>query len=242
MSHSQGLFGHAQYGYSGTFPTQGKCVQNNDICQYRDKKNSHKSIKTHTLTSQSSQSLKHDLDAKGDTCKKAAYKVEVSVPKNDIKCTNRFHILQESDGVVSEPLGNLVLTSSGGIEHITDSCPNMHIKANKTSHFDAHDTLTPKYFKGQVDKNDNPTLHQGAGSPKDPEIQHDGQMSTKYDLDLCLKVKKTYTEFLPTCQTLQHWEANTKLKFGFGFGDLKLPSVAYPKQTSLDPLQLYKKI
>ena len=224
----------------GTFPTQGKCVQNNDMRQYRDKKNSHKSSKIHALATHSSQSLKH---AKGDTCKKVAYKVKVSVPKNDIKCTNRFHILQESDDVVSEPLGDLVSTSSGGIEHITDPCSNMHIKANNTSHFDVHDTLTPKYFKGQVDKNDNPSSHQGVGSHKDTEIQHDGQMATKYYLDLHLTAKKTYKEFLPTCQTLQHWEAHTKFKFDFiPLGDLKLLSVVSPKQTSLDPLQLHQKI
>ena len=151
--------------------------------------------------------------------------------------------MQESDGLVSEPLCDLESTPFDGIEHITNSCPNMHIKVKNTSQCDAHDILTHQLLKSQVDKNYNPSSHQGSGSHKGREIQHDGQISTKYDLDLRLKAKKTYKEFLPTRQTLQHWEASTKFKFGFiPLGDLKLPQVVSPKQTSLDPLQLHKKI
>ena len=89
------------------------------MCHYRDKKNSNKSSKTHAFTTQSSHFAKHDLNVKGYTCKKVSHKVKVSVPKNSIKCTNRFHILQESDGVVSGPLYDLESTSFDGIEHIT---------------------------------------------------------------------------------------------------------------------------
>ena len=67
--------------------------------------------------------------------------------------------------------------------------------------------------------------------------------STKYDLDLCHKVKRTYKNFLPTCQTLQHWEANTKFKFGFiPLGELNLPAEVTVSQSSLDALQLHKVI
>ena len=231
----RGSFATPNVATSGTSPTQRKCVQNNDMCQYKDKKNLHKSSKTHVVTTQSSHFPKHDSDVKGYTSKKASYTVKVSVPKPDIKLTNKFHILQESDGVVSEPLGV--------IEHITDPCPNIHTKPKNTSHGDAYDNLIPQYLKGQVDKNAKPSLYQSAGSYKDPEIEHDGQISTKYDLDLRLKAKKSYKEFLPTCHTLQHWEAHTKFKFGFiPLGDLKLPHVLSPKQTSLDPLQLHEKM
>ena len=82
---------------SGTFPNQGKCVQNNDMHHYRYIKKSHKSRKIHAVTTQSSQFAKHDPNAKGYTCKESSYKVKVSVPKNHLMCTNRFHILQESD-------------------------------------------------------------------------------------------------------------------------------------------------
>ena len=121
----------------------------------------------------------------------------------------------------------------------------MSVEAKEMSQCDTYDTLTPQYLKSQVDKDDNPSSHQGVGSYKDLKIQNDCQGSTKYDLDLRLKAKKSYKEFLPTCQTLQHWEAHTKFKFEVGFitlGDLKLPQVVSPKQTSLDPLQLHKKI
>ena len=110
----------------------------------------------------------------------------------------------------------------------------MPVEAKEMSQCYAYDTLTPQYLKSQVDKNDTPSSHKGVGSYKDPEIQNDCQSSTKYDLDLCLKAKKTYKQFLHTCQTLQHWEAHTKFKFGFiPLGDLKLPQVVSPKQTSL---------
>ena len=59
---------------SGTFPKQSKCVQSNDMRKHRDKKNSHKSSKTHDLTTQSNQCAKRDLEVK-------RYKVKVSALK-----------------------------------------------------------------------------------------------------------------------------------------------------------------
>ena len=220
---------------SGTSPTQGKCVQNNDMSQCKDKVNSYKSSKTHVVTTQSSPSYKHDSDVKGHTSNKAAYTVKVSLPKPDIKLTNRFHILQESDGVVSEPLGDT--------DQINDSCANSHTRVNKTTHGDAHSTCTPQYLKLAPHNNVKPSSHQVLGSHKPPEIDLEGQSYTKYNIDLRLKAKKSYKEFLPRCQTLQHWEAQTKFKFGFiPLGELKLPHTLSPKQTSFDPLQLHEKI
>ena len=72
-------------------------------------------------------------------------------------------------------------------------------------------------------------------NPKDDSIN-----STKYDLDLCHKVKRRYKDFLPKCQTFQQWEANTKFKFGFiPLGEFK--KAVSVSQSTLDSLQFFIK-
>ena len=75
-------------------------------------------------------------------------------------------------------------------------------------------------------------------NPKDETINR-----TKYYLDLRHKVRRSYKDFLPTCQTLQQREANTKFKFGFiPLGELKLPQEVSVSHSSLGPYQLHQKI
>ena len=83
----------------------------------------------------------------------------------------------------------------------------------------------------------NSTSTRSSDANMNPKVESTN--STKYDLDLHHKVKRSYKDFLPTCQTLQQWEANTKF---IPLGELKLPQEVCANQLSLDPLLLHKRI
>ena len=184
-------------------------------------------------------------------------KLKVSDHKNVIECTNRFHILQECDDVVSENSCDAANTTHAFTDII--STPNLGFKHLKASRNDAFTTSNPtapsegkqKVKSNQVEVNYQGCPHTQAYTPKtkvvtnssvDTTSSHgnlhikDGSINgTKYDLDLRHNPKQSYKNFLPTCQTLQEWETNTKFKFGFiPFGELRLPGEVPVNQSSLN--------
>ena len=67
-------------------------------------------------------------------------------------------------------------------------------------------------------------------------------LSSKYDLPLRIKNKTiTYRHVLPSCPTLQLWDAQNKFKFGFiPLGSQLMPDHMNPIDVDTDPITLHK--
>ena len=181
--------------------------------------------------------------------------------------TNRFHILQECDDVVSEYSCDSPNTIHAHIDITPAADPNQgykHLKASRNDAITISNPTTALKGKQKVKSTQVEVKHQGCpytqayrpktkvvtnnsadttGAHVNLDLRHESTNGTKYDLDLHHNPKRSYKNFLPTCQTLQEWEANTKFKFGFiPLGELKLPQEVVVNQSPLDSLQLHKKI
>ena len=253
---------------SGASPKEGKCDQSKSTDHQRDKTMLHKyKNNTQTVTGLRRPQVNQRKGSYNHTHMDPPPQLKVSDPEHVIECTYRFHILQNGDGLVSDKFYDSEPTTLVRTENSPNSGPNVALGENKASQDDVSTRvifktgekgkpkpesakLNVKYQRCQLIQAQKPEKEVAnsittnkVGCYIDSELKQNGIICTKYDLDLHLKAKKSYKEFLPTCPTLQQWEANIKFKFGFiPLGDLKLSQAVSVKQTSLDPLQLHQKI
>ena len=249
-------------------PNQGKSGQNRVSGHYRDRISSHKNVNNnYTVTGRASHQLDHSKGFLDHTCMDSLPKVKVSDHKKVIACTNRIQILLKGDDVVSEHSCEAENTFHAQTDIIPGTGPNLDLALDKVSQSDTSIIISPrvgqsgkmktKYAqvivkpqgcqdtqahrrKDEMMGNDSTTTR-SSDANINPKVESTN--STKYDLDLRHKVKRSYKDFLPTCQTLQQWKANTKFKFGFiPLGELKLSQEVCVNQLSLDPLLLHKEI
>ena len=145
--------------------------------------------------------------------------------KNEIQCTNRFAPLSVDDVCdMNSAMGeNVVCTSRfDGRAHESKANSSKSLqKSGKASNNDAS-KQSPLYV------------------PSNKETYPDS--SSKYDLPLRIKNKSiTYKQVLPSCPTLQLWDAQNKFKFGFiPLGSQLMPNHVNPVDVDADPITLHK--
>ena len=204
----------------------------------------------------------HDYKHEGHDKKVKFSKAQAEVnhqqsDRNYTQCENRFAPLsvEEVLGDMDTASGNYVVCTSKSSDHISknklncNTSPKTSCKAlNNNSSSSKSGDLVPRnkaQGSGCPDKcskaSNNDALIQSSPAPS---LNRDTstESSSKYDLPLRIKNKNiTYKHVLPSCPTLQHWDAQNKFKFGFILlGSQLMPEHLNPIDVDADPITLHK--
>ena len=142
-----------------------------------------------------------------------------------VACVNRFALLS-SDAIIP------------ATESAQQACTKNFVKSRQT---------VPSHSRGKVVTNkstastNDADFQDSCTAPPPPSAQAKPSTCTKYELPLRIKSKSiSYKEVLPSCPTLQLWEAQNKYKFGFiPLGGQLMPDAVRAKDLDSDPIALH---
>ena len=192
-----------------------------------DKATIHKSRNTtHNVTGLASHRVDQSKASNDQISMYSLPKFKVSEHKNVIECTNRFHILQECDVVSEYPCD-----APNTIHAHTDITPTAdphqgykHLEASQNDTFTTSNPTTALKGKQMIKSTNVEAKRQGCphtqayrpktkvvtnnsvdmtGTHVNLDFKDESINGTKYHLDLRHNPKRSYKNFLPTCQTLQ---------------------------------------
>ena len=168
--------------------------------------------------------IKHKSNTKGHNDSQSKVRQQ-QAGSSQVKCVNRFALL--SSGAVIP-----------ATESVHQACTKNVVKSLQT--VPAHSKDQSAINKCTASKTDADFQDSGTAPPP-PSAQAKASTCTKYELPLRIKSKSiSYEEVLPSCPTLQLWEAQNKYKFGFiPLGDQLLPDDVRAKDLDTDPIALH---
>ena len=178
--------------------------------------------------------------------------------KNYIQCKNRFAPLSVEEVLcdMDTVSGKYVMCTSKSRDQISENKVNSNTcpeKSGKTS----NNEFSKRSKSGDQDPKHKAWVSsclekRSKASNNDAFIQSspvsslntdtNTESSSKYDLSLRIKNKTiTYKHVLPSCPTLQLWDAQNKFKFGFiPLGRQLMPEHVNPIDVDADPITLHK--
>ena len=159
----------------------------------------------------------------------ANLKAKVRKPLPDsshVQCANRFALLSV-DAVVSKT------------DSLDNVCPKSAVDTLLTTPASSkNNNLTSSAIASKCDA----IVKSPVGASQAKQIK--ARTCTKYELPLRIKNKTfSYKQVLPSCPTLQLWEAQNKCKFGFiPLGDQLMPNHIKARDLNTDPITLHRVI
>ena len=178
--------------------------------------------------------------------------------KYDIQCKNRFAPLSVEEVVcdMDSARGKHVICTSKSGDQISKNKANSSIYPEKLCKASNNDSSNRRKSGDQVSKNkaNSSICPEKLSKASNNDASNQSSLvfssntntntdsSSKYDLPLRIKNKTiTYKHVLPSCPTLQLWDAQNKFKFGFiPLGSQLMPDHVNPIDVDTDPITLHK--